>query len=141
MTWLERWLTRRWACTLWTGGIGCPCLRRWELLRTRWGKLFLHRFFADDWSLDLHDHSGRMVSIGLWGCYEEETPTGTHIYHAPWVRTFPATHTHRLRLLTPSVWTLVWVGTKDRSSGFWYQGAWWPQADYLAGPAKSRKSC
>ena len=141
LTRLERWLTRLFPCSLWTGGVGCPCLRRWDLLHARWGKLFLHRFLADDWSLDFHDHSGRMISIGLWGSYQEETPSGTRVWRAPWIRSFPATWTHRLRLVTPIVWTLVWVGPKERRSGFWYRGAWMNQTSYLTGPAQSRKSC
>ena len=141
LTRLEQWLTTRWPCMLWTGGLGCPCLRRWCLLTTSRGKLFLHRFFADDWSLDLHDHSGHMISMGLWGAYEEETPQGKYVWRAPWIRRFPATWIHRLRLRTRVVWTLVWIGPKVRPSGFWYQGHWWSQDRYLKGPGPSRTRC
>lgn len=141
LTKLERWLTRRWPCVLWTGGVGCPCLRRWKLLDRLGWSLLLHRFFADDWSLDLHDHSSKMVSVGLWGAYEEETPQGRRTWSAPWVRSFPASHTHRLRLMTPVVWTLVWVGRQTKRSGFWAEGRWWTQSEYLRGLAKARKSC
>ena len=141
LTRVERWLTRLWPCLVWTGGVGCPCLRRWTILDTRLGKLFLHRFLADDWSLDMHDHSAAMISVGLWGSYEEQTPTGVRHWHAPWIRRFPATWVHRLHLLTPHVWTLVWVWPHQRYSGFWHEGRWLSQGQYMPLFAKKRKSC
>src|SRR5256885_6406288 len=98
----------------------CPTyLVRWTLLKF-WGgrSLYLHHFVGDDWALDLHDHPKRFVSIGLWGGYIEETPSpkliravSEDVYRAPWIRTFPATHVHRLRMLAPGAecWTLVAV--------------------------------
>lgn len=137
----EQWLTRHFVCKLWTGGVGCPTLRRWTLLDTRWGNLYLHRFVGDDWSLDMHDHSSRMVSIGLRGRYLEETPTGSRVWTAPWCRTFPATWVHRVRLLTPTVWTIVWGWPKQQHSGFWRDGVRWGVSEYMKTWALKRKSC
>src|SRR5579872_58435 len=84
------------------GGDRCPTyLYRWNLLSRR-GKfsVYLHHFVGDDWSYDLHDHPKRFISIGLWGWYIEERPSGGHtikrVYRAPWFRSFPAQYIHRI---------------------------------------------
>ena len=97
------------------------------------GCIYLHKFLASDWSRDLHDHPKRFVSIGLWGGYVEERLV-RHPYHhlgdsrswrdrrqykAPWIRTFPANHIHRVRVTPKGCWTLVLVGGTTREWGFW----------------------
>ena len=73
----------------------------------------------------MHDHPKRFVSIGLKGRYVEETPNGEREYSAPWIRTFPATHIHRLRLYPgEDVWTMVAVFRPVRDWGFWHAGKW-----------------
>lgn len=87
----------------------CPTyLYRWVMLKTRWFQVYLHHFVGDDWSLDLHDHPKRFISVGLWGWYIEETPFEPADsewarlgpvrtkFSAPWIRTFPAHYVHRL---------------------------------------------
>src|SRR5205823_3561539 len=69
---------------------------RWTLARVGWLCVYLHHFVDDDWLGDMHDHPGRIISIGLFGKYREETPGGAHIYRAPWERCFPAAHIHHL---------------------------------------------
>jgi hypothetical protein len=96
------------------GAHRCPTyLYRWTVLKRGDRGVYIHRFVGDDWSRDLHDHPKRFISIGLWGAYIEETPlemfgagndhfqmlTHERVYRAPWIRTFPATHIHRLRLV------------------------------------------
>lgn len=50
------------------GGNRCPAyLYRWTLFACRWFGVYVHRFVGDDWSLDLHDHPKRFISIGLRG--------------------------------------------------------------------------
>jgi hypothetical protein len=135
----------RWAAALLTRAFGspeeingherCPTyMYRWTVLSTRRFKVYVHRFVADDWSRDLHDHPKRFVSIGLWGRYLEHGPAGRRReYRAPWFRTFPATHIHRVTLPAGDCWTLVIVGPPVREWGFWHldpiehgpvQGAW-----------------
>src|SRR5437762_13954767 len=72
---------------------------RWTLARIGWFGVYLHHFVCDDWLGDMHDHPYRIVSIGLSGKYREETPGGTRIHQAPWVRSFPASHIHRLTMV------------------------------------------
>lgn len=143
----------------------CPTyLYRWTLL-SRKGKfgVYLHHFVGDDWSRDLHDHPKRFISIGLWGWYLEETPCGeikngtpnigeswdswTRIkkYRAPWIRTFPATHVHRLSVPSKNCWTLVIVLRPVREWGFWHLGRFIPWRSYVDGAdqgiADKMKAC
>lgn len=147
----------------------CPTyLIRWTLFQPRRPRgfwrgfgIYVHKFVGDDWSLDLHDHPKRFISIGLKGSYREWTPAsmttqdvyssanGTEIasgpvkpfgfgeamsarvFQAPWLRSFPANHVHRIELLGDRrpCWTLVIVLTHTREWGFWHRGAFihWKQ--------------
>ncbi|MEO6326684.1 MAG: hypothetical protein ABIT01_21100 [Thermoanaerobaculia bacterium] len=139
------------------GGNLCPTyMYRWRLISTRWFKAYLHRFVEDDWSLDLHDHPKRFVTIGLRGSYiEQRTPrlaatgyTREEIYRAPWFRSFPATHIHRLRLPRDAqgrpieCWTVAIVGRPVRPWGFWHMGRFIPWRRYVHSEiAGERKAC
>ena len=137
-------------------GDRCPYLHRWRLAsfgRKRF--LYLHHFIGSDWSRDLHDHPKRFVSIGLWGSYIEETPslanmmlmmngqntgdvfswTDKRTWRAPWMRTFPADHIHRL-ILPPggTCWTLVFTGRETKAWGFFLpDGTWVEWMRYMRG--------
>ncbi len=130
------------------GGNRCPTyLYRWFLMRTRWFKVYLHHFVADDWSLDLHDHPKRFISFGLKGRYEEITPdfgnevrsTKAQTFKAPWLRSFPAEHVHRLRMIRrmdgtlEDCWTLVIVLRGTREWGFWHLGRFIHWKSYVRG--------
>lgn len=128
----------------------CPTyLYRWTLLKVgRFFSIYLHKFVGDDWSLDFHDHPKRFWSIGLRGRYEEHTFNGyrreVRLYRAPWLRTFPATHIHRLSGPTPQhpCWTLVIVGMPVRPWGFWSLGKFVPWRQYVGSDnAKAKRSC
>jgi hypothetical protein len=121
------------------GGKRCPTyLYRWELCSFLGGatRVYLHKFVGDDWSLDLHDHPKRFYSIGLSGRYVEHGEPGTRPreYSAPWFRSFPAEHRHRLTGPTPDrpCWTLVVVGRPVRPWGFWHAGSFIPWRDYVS---------
>ena len=62
---------------------------------------------------------------------------------APWVRSFPAEHIHRLALgRHRDAWTLVLVGWTVRMWGFWNGGVWYPWKTYLGTDyADDRKDC
>jgi hypothetical protein len=126
------------------GGERCPTyLYRWTVLATRRFSVYLHHFVGDDWSRDMHDHPKRFVSIGLWGRYVEETPAGERVYRAPWIRTFPAHHIHRLRMINRGgCWTLVIVLKRVREWGFWHLGRWIQWRQYVDGEvANEMKNC
>lgn len=124
----------------------CPTyLYRWTLARFFGIGVYLHKFVGDDWSVDLHDHPKRFISFGLWGAYMEHTPDAPpRIYRAPWIRSFPATHVHRLTGPTPEhpCWTLVIVLRQSRRWGFWPSGRWVFWRDYVESErAVQAKSC
>jgi hypothetical protein len=137
------------------GGNRCPTyLYRWTIAKF-WGKrgVYLHHFVGDDWSLDLHDHPKRFISIGLRGWYVEERPCPRRIpgckhetvYQAPWVRSFAAEHTHRLRVPSKNCWTLVIVLKATREWGFWHEHRWIHWRSYVKGEdsaiADKMKAC
>lgn len=162
---LNRWFRREEI----NGANRCPTyLYRWTLFqprRLRWlwrgFGLYVHKFVGDDWSRDLHDHPKRFISIGLSGAYIEQTFRGdakqcpcaldhehviSTVYRAPWVRTFPATHTHRIALMHDRrpCWTLVIVLRSVREWGFWHRGQFMHWRGYVAqgnAIADSRKAC
>jgi hypothetical protein len=133
------------------GANRCPTyLYRWHVLSTRRFKAYLHHFVSDDWSLDLHDHPKRFISVGLWGWYYEDTPCPdgwngclhTRRYNAPWIRSFPAEHIHRLRVPSRSCWTLVFVLRTVRPWGFWHGGKYIGWREYVGGEiADQMKAC
>jgi hypothetical protein len=136
-------LTRLFSVEEINGGERClTYMYRWPLVKRPRLSIYLHKFVADDWSRDLHDHPKRFVSIGLRGSYVEETPAGFRIYRAPWVRSFPATHVHRIRLVGASCWTLVVVFKATRPWGFWNEGRWIPWREYVGSEiADKMKTC
>lgn len=151
-----KWFDRVFKLEEINGGERCPTyLWRWTLLETRWFKAYLHHFVNDDWSLDLHDHPKRFISIGLWGWYIEETPyegglewaslgPKRRTYRAPWLRSFPATHIHRLSVPSKNCWTLVIVLKSVREWGFWHEGVFIHWRDYVRGKdgiADKMKAC
>ena len=139
---LNRWFRREEI----NGANRCPTyLFRWTLIYCRWFGIYVHRFVGDDWSLDLHDHPKRFISIGLRGQYVEETPAGEQTFCSPWFRSFPAEHKHRLRLIDgKECWTLVVVLRAVRPWGFWHLGSFIPWKQYvteIGGAADMMKSC
>lgn len=116
------------------GANRCPTyLWRWHVASALGCRLYLHRFTGDDWSEDFHDHPKRFISIGLWGSYLELTPTGERRFRAPWVRSFPATHQHRILVRGGECWTLVLVLKTVREWGFWHEGRWIQWHEYTRG--------
>ena len=137
------------------GGDLCPTyLYRWTLLKTRWFKVYLHHFVGDDWAVDPHDHPKRFISIGLKGSYWETTysnpPTygSDRFWKAPWIRSFPATHLHRIEASqTGGAWTLCIVGPQVREWGFWLYHddrllkRWCRWNEYVSYFGEERKDC
>jgi len=83
--------------------------------------------------------SRHKVGFGLCATYSSRQ----RIYRAPWLRTFPADHVHRIRLIGGKpCWTLVVVLTTVRRWGFWHIGRWIPWREYVNSDTATRmKSC
>ena len=146
---LQRLIDRVFAYECIDGG-RCPYLHRWRLFTFgRERNVYLHRFVGSDWSRDLHNHPKRFVSIGLWGGYVEETPhpdpdgVALRTYRAPWIRTFPAEHIHRLIMPAGwTCWTLVFTGNVTQPWGFFPDGRWVPWEIYVESDrADEAKNC
>jgi hypothetical protein len=151
---LRAWFNRRFSYENMDGDGLCPTyLERWTLLRIGKVRLYLHHFVGSDWALDPHDHPKTFLSIGLAGSYTEEVyrdlgtaaaRCDTRRWRAPWIRRFPAEHTHRLTLAPgETCWTLCLVGAPRREWGFWYRlDTWMVWTDYVwGGPGDERKGC
>ncbi len=112
----------------------CPTyMYRWVMAQGQKWKAYLHKIVGDDWSRDRHDHPKRFISIGLWGSYLEETPSGLKRFRAPWIRSFPAEYQHRLSTPWGTCWTLCIVLETVREWGFWHEGKWIHWRDYVDG--------
>jgi hypothetical protein len=94
-------------------------LRRWTLLRTRWGSLRLHQFLRGDVdTCALHDHPWSFLTLILIGGYREVLPGGVR-WRPPGTLLYrPAAFRHRVEVGRPS-WSLVWTRQKSRAWGFW----------------------
>jgi len=126
------------------GSNRCPTyLYRWIVLKTWWFKAYIHHFVGEDWTLDLHDHPKRFISVGLWGSYVEQTPNDLKVYRAPWMRMFPASHIHRIGAKPGrSCWTAVIVFRASREWGFRHKGQFIGWRKYVDSEVAGRmKSC
>lgn len=128
----NHWL--RWG-TVSDGTTGKAHFHRLPLLLWRSGfSIYLHHFVGPDDSRDPHDHPKWFLCVGLRGGYKEAVydESGTvidlHIYSAPFVRFFPATHIHKI--ITDNCWTLVINGPVRRKWGFWRGGQWLSMNEY-----------
>jgi hypothetical protein len=147
-SWLHRIFRKLFPFETMSGNGACPVyLERWTIGQLFGCGAYLHHFLGDDWALDPHDHPRRFISIGLRGWYYEDVFTGngeiysTHRFQAPWIRSFPAEHLHRVRAVEcGNVWTLVIVLRKSRGWGFLKDGEWISFKQYVFG-GKFRKAC
>jgi hypothetical protein len=99
---------------------GALHFRRWSLLNTRWGSLYIHQIARSDEDLHMHDHPWDFWSLILRGGYTEQAmPEGkdflilTNCVPGTLVMR-KAKDFHRIKLLNPldSTWSLVWTGSR-----------------------------
>lgn len=104
-------------------GMQSPYLIRWDVVRL-WGFVIKFHVFMRSDSDPVHDHPARFISVGLAGRYTEVAADGTtREYRAPWIRTFPAVHAHKLLIDRPCL-TLCIVFPKTRVWGFHCPHGW-----------------
>lgn len=114
-------------------GGGTAYAKRWIVFRSeRRVAIYIHKYLRSDWSRAMHDHPKTFVSVGLKGGYVEKTPHGVQRFTAPWVRRFPPSHAHLLRINRKvGCWTLLFTGAETRPWGFWEGDEWVPADEYL----------
>lgn len=115
-------------------------LRRWEILRTPWFSIKLHKFMRGDEDRCLHDHPWPFITFILTKGYWEETTNGTFWRKPRRLYYRPAEWKHRVILKESPTWTFVITGSNQRSWGFWRNGEWIYWKDFLTNP-KMRDSC
>lgn len=100
-------------------------LTRWRLIQTPWLGVYLHRFDGPDPRDTLHDHPWPFLSIVLRGGYIERRldPMTMRADEAHFVRLVNRMRlggAHAiLRLLRCPTWTLMIVGRRTRTWGYW----------------------
>jgi hypothetical protein len=132
-------------------------LTRWVLWGTRFGpgrKVFLHLFHRGDAEPYFHNHPWPFWSLILRGGYTEWTPTpldevvGMGPQVGRWYGPLsllrrPASWRHRVTLPEGRrCWTLVWVGLKAQSWGFFCPGTGFlPWRQHEANQAAGKPGC
>ena len=119
------------------GPPSCPLLHRWTLLEVGGVKVLLHYFLPNATDRDPHDHPRSFVTIALAGSYLDIGRSRQDRLRAGSVRFRPAEHQHRTLAGRRGCWTLVLMGRPRREWGFWNEGRWWPNREYVKsfGPA------
>jgi hypothetical protein len=121
------------------GQPGNPMMERWRLLQTPWLGIYVHFIYREDLDPVPHDHPWQFRSLVLRGGYNEmfwpDARTWTHCYMQrfrrwSWHR-FPLAAGHRITSVDPGTVTLVLVGRKVRTWGFWHRGQFTDWQDAL----------
>ncbi len=122
--------------------------RRWRLVWTPWFSIYLHNITKSDEDIDEHEHPWDFVSLILKGSYQEDATyytaknpiqfaatsgnpiKSTTVFEPGDVNRHITTDTHKLTLLTPSVWTLVFVGKRKHDWGYQTAKGWIHHKEY-----------
>lgn len=108
------------------GQPGNPMLQRWRVLSTPLFGIYVHFIYREDLDPIPHDHPWRFWSFVLRGGYREEVWPDARVWasqlhrHGRWsLHHFPLSAAHIITDVTPRTTTLVIVGRKLRTWGFW----------------------
>lgn len=99
-------------------------LWRLRIIQTPWFGVYLHRMDGPDSRWTLHDHPWSFVSFVLRGGYiERRLDPHDRSFHRRLVQRVNVMRTHDAhaitRLLRIPTWTLVFVGARRRTWGYW----------------------
>lgn len=138
---------RRWALweTFVIGRQANPMMKRVRLIQTPIGGIYLHFIYREDLDPWRHDHPWNFARMVLRGGYDEEYsgPAYGATGHARTLRPFrpgyvPTDASHRITRVLPGTVSLVIVGRKRRTWGFWlpstrlpFAEEWWDYRDVL----------
>jgi len=100
-----------------------PLMRRYVLLSTPWGNLYLHHFLRSDFDRAYHDHPWWFVTLILRNGYIEHTPAGVFRRRAARIFFRRANWLHWVEIERPA-WTLIFVGRRSREWGFLTPRGW-----------------
>lgn len=124
---------------------GVVHFRRYRLLSTPWLRIYIHKICQSDQDKHMHDHPWSFFSFLLWGSYQEWSAFAPN-WNSVKEQVFPAyslvrhhrTDAHRIRLLTPHVWSFVVAWGKTYPWGYQTEHGWmdheryreWKNADF-----------
>ncbi len=99
-------------------------LSRLRIVQTPWCALYLHRIDTPDSRPTLHDHPWSFVSLILrGGYYEQRLDLHTLVERRArrrWLNVMRRDDAHYIeRLLRVPTWTLLFVGSRRRTWGYW----------------------
>lgn len=111
------------------GQPGNPMMERWRLLQTPWLGIYVHFIYREDLDPIPHDHPWQFRSLVMRGGYVEEfwpdarvaTESRPQTFRRGSFHRFPLAASHRIVSVQPGTVTLVIVGRKRRTWGFWAQ--------------------
>jgi hypothetical protein len=100
-----------------------PMLKRWRLIQTPIGGVYVHFIYREDLDRDLHDHPWNFFRFILRGGYEEDYE-GSIVGKFKVLKRFDWGYVrtdahHRITKVYPKTVTLVVVGRKTQEWGFW----------------------
>lgn len=115
------------------GAEGNPMLIRWRIIQTPWFGIYLHLIHREDLDRMPHDHPWTFWTWVIRGSYEEEFFADTRRLATGWytrpphrdarhrwsIRRFSQQSAHRIVQVHGKVTTLVLVGRKSRTWGFY----------------------
>jgi hypothetical protein len=120
--------------------------RRYRLLWTPWGAVYVHHILVSDQDKHPHGHPWDFTSLILWGGYIEQLWESSVRLHQLQPVDVPVPETsearigtlirrqanqfHHIQLLKPT-WTLVWTGPRIHDPwGYWTERGWVSNAEY-----------
>lgn len=116
---------------------GVVHFQRYRLLNTPWLKIYVHKICQSDQDRHMHDHPWNFVSLLLSGSYREYSAVSPRwqdvkerVIAAGRMVRHHHTDAHRIRLLTPHVWSLVFAYGKTRPWGYQTERGWMEHEEY-----------
>lgn len=95
---------------------------RYQLIKSRWFNVYLHRLYAPNWHPECHDHPWGFVAVLLWRGYLERMAHGDRVTdHRRWpgmVLFRPATLAHNVITPYGVSWSIIFTTPKKRDWGF-----------------------
>ena len=105
--------------------------QRFRLIQTPWFAIYVHRISASDEEKHAHDHPFDFLTFLLRGEYEESWAKCPHwsLFMKRRVRAgrwafHDHTDVHKIKLLTPVVWSLVFAGGHKYDWGYQTNEGW-----------------
>lgn len=93
--------------------------KRWEILKTPWGSIWLHAIYKADTDKHLHNHPWDFTSVVLKGSYIEQTTLGNKRQYPGKINVRNGAHYHKiLEVESPVVYTLFFASKPKRQWGY-----------------------